>query len=293
MGHRVGRFTSAAAERRFRAAYAEGMRLLPAPTETHDVGTAFGDVRVYRFGAASGVPLVLLHGRNGTTISWRPNIEPLARRRTVFSVDLLGEPGASVQTAPIRDAADQAAWLDQTLAGLGLDRVHLVGVSIGGWTACNIAVRRPQRVASATLLDPAATLARMPLALVLRTIPTLVPFLSRRATPRFLRYVDGQGGEPLADPVGRVIDAAMSGFRTAVPQPALFGDDQLRSLSVPVLAIVAGRSVIHDPRTAYERARTLIPDVRAELWPEATHAVSGQCAARVNDRVLAFTADIG
>ncbi|GAA4621099.1 alpha/beta hydrolase [Actinoallomurus vinaceus] len=292
MPHRIGRFTSPAAERHFRSAYEEGMRLLPAPAEVHDVATAFGDVRAYRFGAAPGVPLVLLHGTNGTTVSWRPNIEALARRRTVFAVDLLGEPGASVQTAPIRDADDQAAWLEQTLAGLGLDRAHLVGVSIGGWTACNAAVRRPQRVASATMLDPANTLARMPLGLILRTIPVLIPFLSSWATPRFLRYVDGQGGDPLADPVGRVIDAGMRGFRTGAPQPALFDDDQLRSLSMPVLAVVAGRSVIHHPRTACERARRLIPDVRAELWPEATHAISGQCAAQVNDRVLRFTDEI-
>ncbi|MEV4002402.1 alpha/beta hydrolase [Actinomadura sp. NPDC049753] len=199
--------------------------------------------------------------------------------------------GASAQTAPIRDASDQAAWLEQTLEGLGLARAHLVGVSLGGWTACNLAVRRPRRVASATLLDPINTLARMPLALVARTIPTLIPGLSRRATPRFLRYIDGQGTDPLADPVGRVIDAAMRGYRKATPQPALFEDDQLRSLPMPILAIVAGRSVIHDPTTAHERARQLIPHVQAELWPEATHAISGQCADRVNERILRFAAE--
>ncbi|WP_149260319.1 alpha/beta fold hydrolase [Actinomadura sp. K4S16] len=292
MSERVGRFLSPDAERRFREAYSEGMRLLPEPAGVHDVGTAFGEVRVYRFGSAPGVPLVLLHGTNGTTVSWEPNIEPLAQRRTVFSVDLLGEAGAGVQTAPIRNADDQAAWLDQTLEGLGLARAHLVGVSMGGWTACNLAVRRPQRVASATLLDPINTLARMPLGLILRTVPTLIPGLSRWATPRFLRYIDGQGTDPLAEPVGRVIDAAMRGYRKATPQPALFKDDSLRSLPMPVLAVVAGRSVIHDPATAQERARRLIPHVQAELWPEATHAISGQCADRVNERVLQFTAEV-
>ncbi|MGI5417908.1 alpha/beta fold hydrolase [Actinomadura luteofluorescens] len=289
MPDRIGRFKSPDAERRFRTIYAEGMRLLPSPVETHDVRTAFGEVRAYRFGSAPGLPLVLLHGANGTTVSWEPNIEPLARRRTVFSIDLLGEPGASTQTTPIRSADDQATWLDQTLEGLGLARAHLAGVSMGGWTACNLAVRRPERVASATLLDPINTLARMPLGLILRTIPTLVPGLSRRATPHFLRYIDGQGADPLADPVGRVIDAAMRGSRKATPQPALFEDAQLRSLSMPILAIVAGRSVIHEPTTARDRAQRLIPHVRAELWPDATHAISGQCADRVNERVLQFT----
>ena len=48
-----------------------------------------------------------------------------------------------MQDAPISGADDQAQWLDEALAGLGLDRVHLLGVSIGGWTATNCAVRGP------------------------------------------------------------------------------------------------------------------------------------------------------
>jgi pimeloyl-ACP methyl ester carboxylesterase len=51
-----------------------------------------------------------------------------------------------------------------------------VGASIGGWLACNHAVRAPQRVASISLLDPAGTLGRVPLGLVLRTIPVALPF---------------------------------------------------------------------------------------------------------------------
>ena len=59
----------------------------------------------------------------------------------------------SVQDKPIRDADDETHWLDEALAGLGLEQAHLLGVSIGGWTAVNYAVRRPGRAASLTLLD--------------------------------------------------------------------------------------------------------------------------------------------
>jgi hypothetical protein len=55
-----------------------------------------------------------------------------------------------------------------------------------------------------------------------------------------------------------------------------------------VLAVIAGRSVMHNPGQAIERARALLPDAQAELWPEATHAVSGQFAAEVDARVLDF-----
>ena len=64
-------------------------------------------------------------------------------RRTVYSIDLLGEAGLSVQHKPIAGPDDDARWLDETLSGLGLEQAHLLGVSIGGWTAVNYAARRP------------------------------------------------------------------------------------------------------------------------------------------------------
>ena len=284
----VGRYITPQERALFEEAYSAGMRELPRPAHTHDVPTAYGQVRAYRFGAADGAPIVLLHGRNGTAVSWAPNIPALAARRPVYALDLLGDAGASTQTAPIRDAADQAAWLTELLDGLGIDAAHLLGVSAGGWLACNQAVRAPERVASVSLLDPINTFARLSYAAVLRTIPTLVPGLKEWALPRFLAWVDGQGVAADDDPVGRVIAAAMRDYRTALPVPALFSDDELRSIRVPLLAVVAGRSVMHDPRRVLQRAQELVPHAQAEIWPDATHAISGQFADRVNARVLDF-----
>ena len=72
-----------------------------------------------------------------------------------------------MQEKPITGPEDEAQWLDETLAGLGLERVHLMGVSIGGWTAVNYAARRPGRAASLVLLDPVLTFARITVKAVL------------------------------------------------------------------------------------------------------------------------------
>ncbi|RCV52272.1 alpha/beta fold hydrolase [Marinitenerispora sediminis] len=288
----IGRFTSPAARARFEYHYGKALDGLPERAGLHNIVTRFGRVRVYRFGAGEGPPLVLLHGTGGTSAMWRPNIAALAARRQVYAVDLLGEAGGSEQTAPIRSAADRAAWLAEALERLEIERAHLVGVSIGGWSAVNQAVHAPERVASISLLDPIQTFARMSLGLVLRTVPTVVPLTASWALPRFLRWIDGQGVAPEGDPTGEVIAAALRCYRTALPAPALFTDDQLRGISVRALALIAGRSVVHDPRRAIERARALVPDVQAELWPDATHAISGQCAAEVNARVLRFVDEV-
>jgi pimeloyl-ACP methyl ester carboxylesterase len=295
---RIGRFTTPAAQAEYEKVYDEGIAALPSPPRAQDVETGFGRVRVYRFGRDDDrPPIVLLHGRAATSVVWTPNLAALAEHRLVYAVDLLGEGGRSVQTAPIRDAGDQAAWLDtvleQVLDPLGFDGAHLVGHSIGGWLACNLAVRAPARLASLTLLDPAGTLAPVPLAVVLRTIPVAVPVTAEWALPRFMRW--SNSGDPYDehDPVVRLIHANLRGYRSALPPPTPFSDEELRSIALPALVVIAGRSVIHDPRKAYDRARAHIPDVEAEFWPHATHSVAGQCAGEVNDRILRFVDERG
>ena len=47
-------------------------------------------------------------------------------------------------------------------------------------------------------------------------------------------------------PVAALISAGSTDFKLRTPMPKLFTDDQLRTLDIPVLALIAGRSVIHN-----------------------------------------------
>ncbi|MGI5199043.1 alpha/beta fold hydrolase [Streptomyces sp. CA-288835] len=288
----LGRFVSPQARLEYDAAYDRAFAALPEPTGQHDIVTEFGTARVYRFGEPGPAPVMLLPGRAGTAVMWEPNLAAFAAHRPVYAVDLIGEPGRSEQTAPIRGAADQAAWLTTVLDTLQPRQVHLVGYSFGGWLAANLAVRAPQRLASVTLIDPVQTFARFPLALLARSTLTLIPGIRRWARPSFLRWISDNAEVAADDPVATLIDEGMRTFRFALPTPTVFTGAQLRSLTVPVLTLIAGRSVMHDARRAAARARALLPDVRAELWPSATHAIAGEAATEVNTRVLEFLAEI-
>jgi pimeloyl-ACP methyl ester carboxylesterase len=169
--------------------------------------TGFGRVHVYRFGDADGVPFVLLPGRSGSTTMWAPNLPAWIAERTVYAVEILGEAGLSVQERPIRNPEDQASWLAATLAGLGLDRAHLVGVSFGGWQAVNLALHGSAAVSSLSLIDPACVFGRFPLLASLATLPAAPEFLRRRMLSPI------SGGVPVDDkPAARVIAASMREF---------------------------------------------------------------------------------
>jgi pimeloyl-ACP methyl ester carboxylesterase len=261
----------------FLAAYRAGMAGLPPVDELFDVATTFGTVRAYRFdGSGAGAPVILLPGRNASTPMWRVNLPSLLTHRTVYCVDLLGEAGLSVQERPITGPDDQAQWLDEALSVLGLDAVHLMGVSIGGWTATNCAVRRPARVASLTLLDPAMTFARIPVKTMIASGALFAPGVPAALRRRVLRWIAGGAEDAGSLPEAALISAGSSDFVLRSPMPKAFTDAQLRSLDVPVLAFLAGRSVMHDARRAAARARDLLPNVQIELWPEASHAINGE-----------------
>lgn len=194
-------------------------------------------------------------------------------------VDLLGEPGLSEQTRAITTTEEQARWLDETLTGLGLDRVHLAGLSFGGWSAANYAIRSPAGVASLTLIDPVLTFAPIPFATVLATIPLTLPFAPEAWRRRVLSWL--AGGAAVDGPVARLIEAGSTEFEMHQPMPTRFSDADLASLDVPVLALLAGRSVIHDAQRAAERARNLLRHGRVEMWPDASHAINGEYPDRI------------
>lgn len=285
----VGHFRGGTARAHFLEAYDAGMAALPPVAVTADVPTSFGSVRVYRFdGPSHPTPVVLLPGRNACTPIWRANLPDLMRTRTVYSVDLLGEAGLSVQTRPIAGPDCQAQWLDEALAGLDLAGVHLMGVSIGGWTATNLAVRRPARVTSATLLDPVLTFAPVPLRTIAVSAAMFSPGLPTALRRRILGWIAGGAAADDSVPEAALISAASTDFVLRQPMPRRFTDRQLQSVDVPVLAFIAGRSVMLDADRAVERARKLLPDGQVELWRQASHAINGEYPIEIAERSAAF-----
>lgn len=285
----VGHFTSAAAQDRFRSAYARAMADLARPQRTLDVRTGFGVVRVYRFsgGQPGRAPFVLLPGRASATPVWADNLPSLLRQRDVYAIDLLGEPGFSIQDRPITTDADHAAWLHEVLAALPEARVHLVGVSIGGWTAANLAIRHPDKIASVTLLEPVLVFGSMSVEAIVRSIPASVRWFPKAWRDDFASWT--AGGVPADDaPVAQLIEAGMQTYAMQVSAPRRISEASLARLDVPVLVIFGGRSPLHDPADGADTARRLLPRGTVTTYPHATHALNGEHPDQIAADLAAF-----
>ncbi|MFD8595465.1 alpha/beta fold hydrolase [Kitasatospora sp. NPDC059646] len=97
-----------------------------------------------------GPPLVLLHPGVGDSRIWDGLLPELTGRYRVIRYDVRGYGRSPRPTAAYSNLADLYAVLDR----FGLDRVHLVGCSMGGGTALGLARRQPERAASLVLLCP-------------------------------------------------------------------------------------------------------------------------------------------
>jgi pimeloyl-ACP methyl ester carboxylesterase len=289
----VGHFVSAAAQDRFRAAYDRALADLPDAERVLDVRTSFGVVRIYRYaGTGAAEPLVLLPGRASASPVWADNLPSLLRLADVYTLDLLGEPGLSVQDRPIASDADQAQWLHEVLVALPEPRLHLVGVSIGGWTATNLALHQPAKVASLTLVEPVLVLDDLALEAVVRSIPGSVRWLPKAWRDSFGSWT--AGGAPVEDvPVAVLIEAGMQAYALRLPPPSRIAEPDLANLRLPVLVLLGGRSPMHDSAVAAETAARALPGASVEVFPEATHALNGEHPQEVADAVGRLLARAG
>jgi len=102
----------------------------------------------------SGSVIVFLHGLAGCWQNWLENIPELARDHRVIAIDLPGF-GASPMPAEPISMPGYARVLDELFVTLGVDSATLVGSSMGGFVACEFAIRYRAQVQRLCLTSPA------------------------------------------------------------------------------------------------------------------------------------------
>jgi pimeloyl-ACP methyl ester carboxylesterase len=270
VARKISRFRNAGARARYLSAYDNALAAWPASPAQRDIETRYGTTHVHSCGASAGTPIVLLHGVGASSPSWFANVAGLGQDHPVLAVDTITDAGRSIQTVPIRKPVDLALWLDDVLARLDVDRVHLVGLSYGGWLALNQALRSPERLASITSVEPPGAIARMRFNVKMLPDGVLAKFAhSDAALHRLLRLLNN--GAAVAPPI---VDLATAWFRTFVlkqPFPGRLNDEELRSIRTPMLLLFGERSLVTDAARAVDRARGLIANVDAEIVADAGH----------------------
>jgi pimeloyl-ACP methyl ester carboxylesterase len=136
------------------------IREAPMPLITSADGTG-----LYCEEAGAGTPVVFVHEFAGDYRTWEPQMRYFARAHRCVTFSARGYPPSDVPSDPARYGQDIArSDVIAVMDALGIDKAHVVGHSMGAYTALHVGIRQPQRCISVTaagcgwgsLADPAA-----------------------------------------------------------------------------------------------------------------------------------------
>jgi pimeloyl-ACP methyl ester carboxylesterase len=165
----------------------EGMFRLPSGRppllRIHDVRLEYG-LEISTLTMGHGPDVLLLHGLGGTKSSFFDTAAALSRSYRVHALDLPGFGGSSKPALARYGAPFFARAVLGVMDALQVERAHLVGNSMGGRAALEVALRRPERVRGLGLLCPALAYVRrgyQPIVRLVRPELALLPHsLGRR-----------------------------------------------------------------------------------------------------------------
>jgi pimeloyl-ACP methyl ester carboxylesterase len=264
--------------------YRQVLDAWPIPHTEQSLPTRSGSTFVVSCGPEAAPPVVLLHGAQANSAAWLPDIPLWAQRFRLHAVDVIGEAGFSAAVRPPLAGDAYAAWLDDVLAGLGLDHAALAGTSFGGWIALDYAVRRLGKVDALALICPAGIGRQKNF--VLKALPLLL--LGPWGQHKMREMVFGPAPAELPEdvrPMGALMNAIAKSVRPRVVAIPQLGDAQLASLTMPILAIVGGRDALLDSYDTRDRLSRNAPHAEIEFLEAGYHYLPNQAP-----RIMAFLA---
>jgi 3-oxoadipate enol-lactonase len=265
--------------------------------------TARDATRLYFEEAGSGSPILFVHEFAADYASWEPQMRYFARRHRCIAYSARGYTPSEV---PAADAFTYEHFRDDALAvldHLGIERAHLVGLSMGAYSSLQVGLHRPERVLSLTLAGVGSgseqahieafresaqrnardfeTLGSREVAKVYARSPNRIPFKIK--DPRgFAEFVDALSRH---DAQGSA--HTQRGFQGN--RPSLYAlEDQIRRLSLPVLIIVGDEDDACIQPSMFLKQH--IPASGLAMFPKTGHILNLEEPALFNETLARFLA---
>jgi len=267
------------------AAYDAMFALWKVPHDDIDVKTSYGSTHINVSGPGDAYPLVLLHAAGLSSTVWFANIAELSAHHRVYAVDVIGDAGRSVADRLMTKRTDYAQWLREVFDGLNIERCDLLGHSYGGWLTLNMALAYPERLRKIVLLAPAASF--RPLGFITKLILYLGQFKIHPPAGSMLKAIAAKG-TVLEETFIHLMEMVTRYCSPATMYPTVYTDEELKQIDRPVLLLVGAGEKIYNPQKAIEHAHRWMPDLTAEIIPNAGHLLVMDQPEIINALILRF-----
>jgi pimeloyl-ACP methyl ester carboxylesterase len=233
-----------------------------------------GELVVHYLTCGEGEPLVVIHGGNGGSTSWKRNMEELAGNYRIYIPDLPGF-GHSQPLAGEYYIPELVDFIDGFSDSLGLDKFHLMGHSLGGAIALSYALKFPQKITKLVLVSSMSLGRDIAFWVRMLSFPALCRSIGR-AVISVLKAVKWVADLVLA-PVEFILPISPASIRlgsmvTTFEQQTTVLMHRLSEIVMPTLIVWGDRDPILPVKHAYAAAQ-LIPDCRVEVFGDCGHSV--------------------
>lgn len=249
-------------------AYEEILKRWPIPVEIKKIPTSYGETAVHVSGTDDLPALILLHGSTSNSAMWMGDVEALSRRYQLFAVDIIGEPGLSAENRPDHESEHYGIWLEEIMNHFNLLRATIMGNSLGGWMALQLARYRPNRIDAMILLAPSG-LAPARLSFVLKAIP--LTLMGSWGAHKLNQIVYGH--EKIPEEAERFGDLIMEHFTPRIGSLPNLTDEELATLRMPILYIGGEEDALLHTQDSADRLQALVPHAEIHVIPKTGHVL--------------------
>lgn len=274
-------YKSTAGKEAIMALYDKVLAQWPLPYTYLHLPTRYGDTFVIASGDAKGFPLVLLHGSASNSATWAGNVVEYGKQFRVYAIDIPGEPGKSDPSRFSWEGPAFAEWLEDVLNGLQVEKVGLIGMSLGGWATIKYALYQPNRVEKVVLIVPSGIYPPRFSFLLRMLFFSLFGEWGRNRIKQFIFK-----GVKFPAELDQFLTLVGKHFNYRIGSPPLFTDEELQSLKMPVLFLAGEQdALLNTPKTA-ARLQKLLPNLTIKIFTDTGHAT-----INTTQQVLSFLND--
>jgi pimeloyl-ACP methyl ester carboxylesterase len=264
-------------------------------------------VNYVEIGSGDGAPVIFVHGLAGQWQNWLGNIPRIAQERRVIAPDLPGH-GASDPPREGISIPGCGRVVHGLAEQLGIERAVVVGNSMGGFVASEVAIQFPDFVERLMLVSAAgissASVSRAPVMTLGRIGHALTAVTAARHRQVAARPVTRHLAMALVarHPAKLKADLVWEGFMTGAGRPGFLDAlranldydfrERLSEIRCPTLIVWGGADSVIPVRDAEEYER-LIEDSRKVVMEDTGHISMAERPAAFNALLVAFIAETG
>ncbi|MDP4146895.1 MAG: alpha/beta hydrolase [Bacillota bacterium] len=272
-------------EERYISCYEETFRLCFQTINRITIKTRFGDTNVNMVGDDSRPKLLLIHGNYVNSSMWYPNIDELNKHFKLYMIDFINAPGEFIFKNKM-NSDDFAQWLLEIVDFLKLEKVNIIGFSLGAYYALNFSIYHSNRINKMILMSP-GDFTPLKIGFFVRLFKGLLPWTGLKAIKK-MHFNDNKVNIP-----DSFIMQFFLGVKNYIPSglngiPTKMKIEDYKKVSLPILLLLGEQDKGINSKMAYTNAKELIPHIQPEIIPNCGHLINLEAAEYINKAIREF-----